>query len=262
MQKQSPSLSRSVAITLFAFLAMHWCAATYADDRDESNIQYGRFDVTRTAAQLVDQLTTDSLSGVIDADESITWQVYVPDSYDPNRPAGLLVYVSPTELGQMPSGWQPLFDEENLIWISANKSGNTNRTKRRLLHAALAPYVLSDRYEIDPSRVYVSGFSGGGKVASIASIHFANLFTGAIYICGTEFRSDVSPTLLSRAQSHRYVFLTGGKDFNRSLTRRIYEEYKRAGMVNINLMTIPGMGHETPDRERFRDAIHYLDRRD
>lgn len=249
-------------MALLACLAMYWCAAAFAEDRDESDIQYGRFDVTRTAAQLVDDSTTQSMSGVIDANQGITWQVYVPDSYDPNKPAGLLVYVSPTELGQMPSGWQPLFDEENLIWISANRSGNTTRTKKRLLYAALAPYALSDRYEIDPDRIYVSGFSGGGKVASIASIHFANLFTGAIYICGTEFRSDVSPTLLSMARSHRYVFLTGGKDFNRSLTGRIYEKYKRAGMVNINLMTIPGMGHETPNRERFRDAIHYLDLRE
>ena len=161
----------------------------------------------------------------------------------------------------MPSGWQPVFDEQNLIFMSANQSGNRTPTKRRITFAALAPYVLSGRYEIDPGRVYVSGFSGGGKAASIAAISFANLFRGAIYICGAEFWDSVSPTLFSTAKSNRYVFLTGGRDFNRTLTGHIYAEYERAGMVNINLLSIPSMGHDTPNREHFEEAIRFLDER-
>jgi len=249
-------------IALVAPLLLLWCAATIAEERDEPGIQYGWFDVTRTAVEMVDPSALENMSDVIEADKEITWQVYVPDSYDPSKPAGLMVYISPTRQGRMPSGWQPVFDGENLIFISANQSGNRTPTKRRMLFAALAPYVVSSDFEVDPDRIYVSGFSGGGKVASIASIHFANLFTGAIYICGAEFWSDIPPALRSKAMSNRYVFLTGDRDFNRTLTRNIYRKYERAGVVNINLMTIRGMGHETPDRERFREAIHYLDRRE
>jgi len=241
---------------------MSWCAATYADNRNGQDIQFGRFAVSHAAAQFVDQETMDSLSYLLDANEEITWQMYVPDSYVPDEPAGLLVFISPTPRGGLPRGWKPVFDEENLILISADQSGNTVRTKRRMLLAALAPYVASEKYQIDRDRIYVSGFSGGGKVASIASIQFANLFSGAIYICGTEFWPDVSQTLLSLAMDHRYVFITGSKDFNRRLTRSIYRRYERAGMPYINLITVPGMAHSTPDGAHFRKAIHYLDQRE
>jgi hypothetical protein len=252
----------SPAIALIAFLVAHWCAATYAQDLDEPDIQYGRFDVERTASELVDPSTLESMSDILDADKRITWQVYVPDSYDPNKPAGLMVYISPTRQGHMPKGWQSVFGEENLIFISADQSGNRTPTERRMLFAALAPYVVAENFEIDADRIYVSGFSGGGKAASIAAIHFSDLFTGAIYICGAEFLSDFSPTRLTRAMSNRYVFLTGGRDFNRGLTRNIYGEYERAGLVNIILMSIPGMGHDTPDRAHFQEAINYLDQRE
>ncbi len=241
---------------------MHWCATSYAENSDEPEIQYGGFDVRRTAAQLADQLSMESMSEFFDADDEITWRMHVPKSYDPNKPAGLLVYISPTPDGRMPRSWQPVFDEENLIGIGADQSGNNTIIKKRMLLAALAPYVAAEGYEIDRDRVYLSGFSGGGKVASMASILYANLFRGAIYICGAAFWSKFSPPLLSQSMSHRYVFVTGGRDFNHALTKDIYKEYERAGMANINLMIIPGMGHSMPDTEYFREAIQYLDRRE
>ena len=262
MQYRRPhQISGTVAALLGAFI-LHVCSASYAVEPDDPNIQVGGFDIKRKASDLVDPAMLESMSDILDADANINWQVYVPEAYDPDKPPGILVYVSPMPLGQMPNGWQPLFDEENLIFISADQSGNRTLTKRRMLFAALAPYVLAQSYEIDPDRVYVSGFSGGGKVASIAVIQFANLFTGAVYICGVEFWSEIQPALQSRVMSNRYVFLTGGRDFNRDLTKKIYRRYERAGVPNIHLMDIAGMGHDEPGREDFRDAIHFLDKRD
>jgi len=262
MNDQPVHAQRSPGLALLAWLVLSWCFSAYGDSPGETGNQRGRFDITRTVTQLIDQPTMESLSETLDPDDEITWQVYVPDSYDPSEPAGLLVYVSPTPYGRMPSGWQPLFDDENLIWISADRSGNRTRTKSRMLYAALAPYVLSDTYEIDPTRIYVSGFSGGGKVAGLVSLRFANLFTGAIYICGAEYIPIESEALHAAAISNRYVFFTGGKDFNRSLTRSVYRKYERAGLTNINLISISGMGHETPGRERFRQAVNFLDQRE
>ena len=74
-----------------------------------------------------------------------------------------------------------------------------------------------------------------------------------------EFWPKVAPALLTLAKSHRYVFLTGSDDFNRQLTRRIYGRYRRAGVANIDLITVPGMAHSTPGEKHFREAMHYLD---
>lgn len=261
MRSRAPQMSRSPAIALLAALVVHGYSVSYAESAAPPGVQQGWFAVERTAIELVDAGTLESMSDVVDADKEITWQVYVPDSYDPNNPAGLMVYISPTRKGYMPSGWLPVIEQENLIFVSADRSGNRTPTKRRLFFAALAPYVLADDFKIDADRIYVSGFSGGGKAASIAAIHFSDLFTGAIYICGVEFLSDFTPAMLARAIPNRYVFLTGGRDFNRTLTGDIYARYERAGLANIHLMSIPSMGHDTPDRAHFQEAVDYLDQR-
>ncbi len=170
MQELAPRLSVTPARALLVSLIVSCCTSVFAEHSDDADVQYGRFFIKGTAAELVDPETMESMSKLLDADKEITWQMYVPESYDPNKPAGLLVYVSPTPRGGMPIGWKPVFDEQNLILISADQSGNGTRTKTRMMLAALAPYVAAERYKIDPGRIYVSGFSGGGKVASIASI--------------------------------------------------------------------------------------------
>ena len=153
-------------------------------------------------------------------------------------------------------------EQENIIWISANHSGNMTPTRKRILLASLAPYVAAEYYAIDPSRIYLSGFSGGGKAAGIASIHLAELFKGAIFICGAELWNDIRADQLATAKLNRYVFITGSRDFNRTLTKKVHREYARVGLVNTKLMVIPKMDHRTPDATQFREAILYLDGRE
>lgn len=143
------------------------------------------------------------MSGVIRADEEITWKMYVPESYDANKPAGLMVYISPSPKGWMPRKWRPVIDETNQIWTSANRSGNRTHTAKRMLYAVLAPQIVERDYRIDADRTYLSGFSGGGKVAGMVSIDFANLFRGAIYICGAEHWTKHPPKLFQQVKDNR-----------------------------------------------------------
>lgn len=260
MYCSAANMSRSRG-ALIACCGLLWWIATFAASSAQAEVRYGQFDVSWKAGELVDSLGLESALGPLDADETVSWRMYVPRSYDPDRPAGLMVYISPTSSGQLRTDWQPVIEEENLIWISANRSGNRRPTRKRILLASLAPFVASLGYEIDPARVYLSGFSGGGKAAGIASIHLANLFKGAVFICGAELWSDVGPEHVASAEENRYVFVTGTRDFNRMLTNRVYKEFGRVGLGHTKLMVIPGMDHRTPDPEHFRESIQYLDRR-
>jgi predicted peptidase len=201
------------------------------------------------------------VADVIKAEEEITWKMYVPQTYDPQKPPGLMVYISPTPKGWMPRKWQSVMDEKNLIWISANESGNRIVNVRRILFAVLGPQVAGRNYAIDSDRIYLSGFSGGGKVASTVAIDFANLFKGAIYICGVLHWKRNPPALYDQVKANRYVFLTGQDDFNKDLTKTIYRKYQIAGLRNIHLMDIPGMSHDLPGTKDFRRALNYLDDR-
>ena len=50
---------------------------------------------------------------------------------------------------------------------------------------------MTRRYAIDESRIYVAGFSGGGKVASMLAVIYPEVFDGAIPMGGTGFYRHV-----------------------------------------------------------------------
>jgi poly(3-hydroxybutyrate) depolymerase len=172
-----------------------------------------------------------------------------------------MVYISPMDSGEIPGRWKEVMDAGNLIWIGANKSGNRIRVARRVTYAMVAPAVVARSYKVDSSRVYVSGFSGGGRVASMVAPEYAQLFKGAVFICGVEFWGSRKPAQLDAVKANRYVFLTGKKDFNRGETRSAHRSYRRAGVDDVLLMDISGMDHSLPSAVKFAEAIAFLDDR-
>ena len=221
----------------------------------------GQFDLASRVDQLLDGPSLDSFAQLIPADTPIEWSVYVPDGYDPERPPGLLVYISPGESGRMPRQWRPVMNRRNLIWIGAHESGNTTHTTLRVAYAILAPIAIRQSHEIDAERVYLSGFSGGGRVASMVAADYAHIFKGAVYNCGANLWTGDRPRRYEEMKANRYVFVSGSRDFNLSDTRQVYRAYESAGIANVKLMVVPRMGHENPDMGRYDEALEFLDAR-
>jgi dienelactone hydrolase len=221
----------------------------------------GAHRVTASLPEIIGEEAAARFESVVEPDEAIEWELYVPESYTPERPPGLLVYVSPTDSGRLPEGWQVVLDAANVVWIGANRSGNRVRVARRATYAMVAPAVAARDYRIDSSRVYISGFSGGGRVASMIAPDYPHVFRGALYICGVNPWDDRDPERADAVQANRYVFLTGRKDFNRGETRSVHRAYRRAGVENALLMDIPGMDHSLPSPEKLAEALDYLDQR-
>ncbi len=219
----------------------------------------GEVSLAATAYEILGEEAVELFGSAVDPHETNEWAVYVPASYDPESPAGLLVFISPTDSGRMPGRYRPVLEDNNLIWIGAHRSGNRVRIARRIGLALLATAIADSNYRIDPSRVYVSGFSGGGRTASAVAPEYAQLFTGAIYICGVNFWDGRKPKQLDRVRDNRYVFLTGSKDFNRSETRRVHRAYRRADVDNVMLLEVAGMDHRMPPAEDLAQAIAFLD---
>lgn len=226
------------------------------------DVPAGRLQSTATVEELVGADSARYFAKVIATDTPIEWDLFVPGNYDPDKPAGLLVYVSPSDSGAIPYRWKSVMEEHNLIWVAANESGNSVDGGLRIAYAVLAPTMARKTYRIDSSRVYVSGLSGGGRVASIVAPEYAHIFNGAIYNCGVNFWGSREPKRIERVQANRYVFVTGDQDFNRGETKRVYRAYKKAGVANAMLMDIAGMGHENPSGSNFARAIAFLDGQD
>ena len=235
-------------------------AATESDTVTEA-VRTGEFDLTYALDELLNADSTRMVESIVSPDEPISWEVYVPASYSPERPAGLLVYVSPSPFGEIPRDWKSVLDEYNLIWISANNSGNRELVSRRVLFAIVGPTAVKRDYKVDDERVYVSGFSGGGKTASMVAIDHADIFIGAIYNCGVEPWQVDKPLMIEQIRVNHYVFVTGEFDQALESTKRVYRAYKKAGIEHSKLMVIRNMPHQNPDGHDFAKAIRYLDSR-
>ena len=223
--------------------------------------QTGAFHISETLAGIAGAEAARSVADVVPPDEPITWEMYVPEHYDPERPPGLMVYISPTRSGEMPRGWDRVMDDHNLIWIAANRSGNSVIVGRRAIFAQLAPSVAGRRYELDSERIYVTGLSGGGKMASMVATEHANLFKGAIYNCGVEFWDRQTPRHIELIRQNHYVFVTGTLDQALEPTKKAHRNYLDAGVANSKLMVIRDMTHRNPNRYNFAKAVEYLDAR-
>lgn len=187
--------------------------------------------------------------------------VSVPASYRPETPHGLLVFINSADPGDCPESFRGLLEKHRLIYVGANKSGNERIPPARVGLALDAVHNLKKRYAVDPDRVYVSGYSGGGRVTSLLAPAFPDVFRGAMYLDGC---NEVTPKLPQNLQERMksvtgYVFLTGDKDFNRPGTRQTFEAYERAHFAHITYLQVPGMGHDIPPREWLEKGVVFLD---
>ncbi|HNP65946.1 MAG TPA: hypothetical protein PKH39_18605 [Woeseiaceae bacterium] len=235
--------------------------ATNAEDLTDAP-QTGFFALSFTPLELLGSSSLEDASAVLDHDDELSWQLFVPDDYDPVQPAGVVVYVSPTKKGGPPRAWSGVLGQGNLIWVGANNSGNRVALSKRMLLAMLAPKIVAARYAVNVDRIYIAGFSGGGKTAGFVMAAKPDLFRGGIYIGGAEmWRTKEPPPLLDIVRQNHHVFLTGTEDFNEHLTRRVYAAYKSAGVENCELIVERRHGHQLPSIGAFSRAIEYLDSR-
>ena len=227
--------------------------ATYAQNSPTGN----ELQILQTLNQLLGEEQAELYQKIIPADQAISWQVYLP-SNDLSEKPGVFVYVSPRKTGQIDSRWRSVMDQQNLIYIAADDSGNRIGVSRRMVLATMAIRALAQQYSFAQDRIIVSGFSGGGRIASKLATQYPEVFTGAIYICGADFwKKDQTPKL-ERLLQNKYVFVTGSRDFNLDETRRVHRRYINAGAAQSMLLIIPGMAHAHPDGNALTEALEYL----
>ncbi len=204
------------------------------------------------------------------------FDIIVPKKYKKGDPHGLFIWVSPSPAPSISPEWEAVLAEKKLIFVGAHNSGNNREVFARMRMAVDANDNLRELYDIDDKRVYVSGFSGGARVASMLGVTYADMFTGAIAFMGVNFYTDIVSldktevfearyipheeiAELAKAEG-RYVLVTGEKDFNLKNTSAVFENgFKKEGFKAVELMNVPGQGHQPPKGEWLKKAIEFLD---
>ena len=174
----------------------------------------------------------------------------------------MFVWVSPGDRPTVPEDWQQVLEQHRLLFVGAYNSGNPRHLLDRFRLALDATFNVQQAMKIDRRRIYVSGFSGGGRVASMLGVACPDIFAGAIPICGVDFYMPVPAgpgqffpasyvpqphqVHLAKTNSH-FVLITGETDGNRLNTDCVYREgFRKNGFAHVNYMEVPGMGHAIP----------------
>jgi hypothetical protein len=198
----------------------------------------------------------------------------LPAGYDPRRPAGLLVWSSPTPRGAVPRVFDAVLDELNMVCVGADNAGNDRDvpTKFQLLFDALTN--ARERFHIDRRRIYITGMSGGGKVSSILGVCFSEIFSGSIPIVGFSSYTHLDESwdryrvpyytkprgeLLTLALRSRIALMSGPPDFNYKEMEVRSGQMKADGFTNIRFFDYPDMAHVMPTAPRFADALRWVD---
>ncbi len=144
----------------------------------------------------------------------IHYHIHVPESYDASTPFALFVTLPGyeglyfqgvgTNLHAEEFGFEAQKYAPNMI-VAAPQLDDWGMTSARQT-VALTEH-LTEAYNIDPSRVYIEGYSGGGETLSLALELRPELFAGALHV-SSQWDGDLAPV----AQSRTPLYFAIGED--------------------------------------------------
>ncbi len=184
------------------------------------------------------------------------------------RPLGLLVFVPPTDRFRIPPAWHGPLDEAGLVLVVAHDSGNAQDVLARRVPLALQGVAVAAReHRIDPSRIYVAGFSGGSRVAQMLAVGYPDVFRGALLMAGSDplgsHRLSVPPAeLMSLVQVRSRIVLATGRGDSLALERdrQAAASFRRRCVDGLLVDHASRRGHSLPAAAEFRRGLELLQR--
>jgi ankyrin repeat protein len=202
--------------------------------------------------------------------------VSIPDTYDPAQPWGLLVsMLNPLSRNQYPrEGNVASLKKHRLIWVGFDPYfGNPgidpvfNGTELELLAKSHESYILAIVYEmlshftVDRSRVYLAGFSWGGRLTGEIVPQYPELFTGGIAAGGcftTGGRALYTPSMDYARKRVSMVLFSGDYDYNREETWNGYNLFLKMG-YRADYHQAPLADHAGVSPADLEAALTFLD---
>lgn len=229
------------------------------EEFDASLPRTGFVNIVMSPSELLGADAANSLNHILLADQKIEWRMYVPHNYDAATPPGVLVFISSIDWGGIPAEWKPVMDAHNLIWIGPSLAGGAAPVQERIIKSIIAPRAAAIDYAVNSERVYIAGFSDGGKIANLVQAADPVTFKGGIYVCGALFWGDKTPARLDLMRSNRHVFMRGCFDPKEREVKGVYDEYREAGFEDARLITVQTRRQRLPQPQYVDQAIRYLD---
>jgi dienelactone hydrolase len=187
------------------------------------------------------------------SDKTQSYAVYLPTSYTPDRLFPILYCFDPMARGAIAvSRFKDAAEKYNYIVVGSNNSRNgPNQPIAEIVRDIWAD--THTRFSIDDKRVYISGFSGGARVAVSVGFWLKDRVAGVI-ACGGGFPSS---TPLSTPRPFVLFLTAGTEDFNNPELQNLYRTLERSSPP-VRLAIFEG-GHSWLPSELAMEAIEWFE---
>jgi predicted esterase len=189
----------------------------------------------------------------------VQFELFVPTRKDPKQTLPLVVFVSP---GDQPSGFKSFeapCKQLGMLFAGVYNAGNNVSPKKRVRMVLDVLDEVRRLYPTDPDRTYISGFSGGGRIAWAIASALPEHFGGVIPICAAGALRDETWLQQRCIDRLSVALLTGQTDFNRCEVERLHGIVLKEVGVRTRVWVQPNLGHGIPGEKTILEALRWLD---
>lgn len=212
---------------------------------------------------------------------SNVYEAYIPNSYNNNKKYGLLVYVN----GCVGGGYD-VFEKNNMIVICSKPKNSIETSSGEYLVGLVMSGMLRflELFNIDRNRIYITGTSWGGRLASSIAYAFPEYFKGTMPNCGSSYFKKIPNSLsdidyaypkdlpyqfnsgvytLLKKNKQKHAFITNFKDGRYPYMFLIHNEGFEKEIISKSrpIIYYDGKSHCDMRIEQTEEAISFLDHR-
>ena len=183
------------------------------------------------------------------SDTSIHYSLYAPKSKGEKLPA--IIFFDPHAQGSVPvKAYAKLASEYQYILLGSNDmhNGQSASQTEKIVLGLINEAV--NQCNADGNRIYLCGFSGGGKVATMYGVNIPEI--KGVIACGGSVTPNTKPD-----STFCFVGMVGDKDFNYIDMQQTLVTFSKMG-VSFTSLVFDGK-HEWPDANYFKDAFDALE---
>lgn len=183
-------------------------------------------------------------------DPSQSYCIYLPANYDVNKNYPIIYAFDPHGKGRIPvTLMKDIAEKLGYIIIGSNNSRNGLRAEEinSIVNSLFAD--TKTKLVIDPNRVYLSGFSGGARVACMIAQNGAGI--KGVIACSAGFQPTKNPL------GFHFIGVAGSQDMNYLEMKRLNNFMDSVGIQN-QFIVFKGK-HQWPNESTISEAITMLE---
>lgn len=185
-------------------------------------------------------------------DKSTNYALYLPSAYDTNNRYPVIIAFDSHGDGLIPVKlFQDQAEKFGYIVVGSNNSKNGLSWENNLAIYQSMIADIKERFSINESRIYTSGFSGGSRVAS--SIAILNGGIAGVVGFSAGFPNINQPI----TQKFDYLGVVGSSDFNFIEMSQLDKQLETMGFKHY-LMVFNGK-HEWPPKEIIGNIFYWME---